>query len=97
MWACSAEPIKVRADAVKVGSNVPLLNGGWGEVVSIRSIGEHKTYCLTEPMTNTITVNGIVTGNCRCVLAYLPKGYGFKNGYIHFIDVDHNELENQRG
>jgi hypothetical protein len=48
-------------------------------------------------MTNTVTVNGIITGQCRCKLSYLPKGYGFgSDGRIKFIAKDHDEFKVQR-
>ena len=35
--------------------------------------------------------------NCRCKLAYLPKGFGFnKNGKIHFKGLEHDEYKEQR-
>jgi len=74
-------------------------HGAWrtAKVVSIEPIGLKQTYCLTEPMTNTVTANGIVTGNCRCSLVTLMPGYGFDaRGRVTFMDVGHNELEKQR-
>lgn len=67
------------------------------KISKIEKLGELDTYCLTEPMTNTVTVNGIITGQCRCKLSYLPKGYGFGNdGRIKFIAKDHDEFKVQR-
>jgi intein/homing endonuclease len=67
-------------------------------IKSIRSVGPVQTYCLTEPQTNTVTANGIVTGQCRCVLTHLMKGYGFnESGRVTYISPDHDEFEKQRG
>lgn len=65
-------------------------------VKSIKAIGKIQTYCLTEPMTNSVTANGIVTGNCRCTLTLLTPGFGFKNGMVSYISPDHNEYEKQK-
>jgi LAGLIDADG-like domain len=65
-------------------------------VISIEKIGKQQTYCLTEPMTNSVTVNGIVTGQCRCSLAYLSSGFGFdKNGKLAYVEEGFNAYENQ--
>lgn len=72
---------------------------GWrtARVISIKSIGLKQTYCLTEPTVNTITVNGIVTGQCRCRLVYIGKHFGFdKNNKITFINFGHNEYSYQQ-
>jgi intein/homing endonuclease len=66
-------------------------------VKSIEKIGLQDTYCLTEPSLNTVTVNGIVTGQCRCSLTFLPMNFGFKNGKIAYIEEGHDELKKQRG
>jgi hypothetical protein len=66
-------------------------------IASIESIGPQQTYCLTEPMTNTVTVNGIVTGQCRCVLSFLSPGFGFKNGRVTYISPGFDALKDQRG
>lgn len=74
--------------------------GAWrtARVFSIVPIGEQPTYCLTEPMTNTITVNGVVTGQCRCTMATLMQGYGFgPGGAVRFVSLDHDEFKRQRG
>ena len=34
---------------------------------------------------------------CRCTPQQLPPGWGFKNGYISFISLDHDEWKSQRG
>lgn len=73
--------------------------GNWrtSKVISIEKIGEKQTYCLTEPMTNTVTANGIVTGQCRCELLYLTKGFGFnKKGFIEYISRDFDAYEKQK-
>jgi hypothetical protein len=68
------------------------------KVVDIQDIGEQQTYCLTEPMTNTVVVNGIVTGQCRCIMTTLLPGFGFNaSGMVSFIGKDHNEFGKQRG
>jgi len=66
-------------------------------VESIEKIGKKETYCLTEPSLNTVTVNGIVTGQCRCSLAFLAPGFGFKNGQVAWISEGHDEYKAQRG
>lgn len=73
-------------------------SGGWrtARVVAVEPLGVQQTYCLTEPHTNTLTVNGIVTGNCRCTMGTLMTGYGFKGGRVEYIRPDWNELEHQR-
>lgn len=67
-----------------------------GIIEKIENIGPQQTYCLTEPMANTVTVNSIVTGQCRCKLTYLSPGYGFKDGKVAFIGLDHDEFKAQR-
>lgn len=40
-----------------------------------------------------------VCGNhpmCRCSSSQLPPGWGFKNGFVSFISLDHDEYQNQR-
>ncbi len=74
-------------------------HGAWrtDKVKIIKSIGMQKTYCLTEPMTNTVTANGIVVGQCRHSLVTIMPGFGFsKTGKIQFISKTHRELEHQR-
>jgi intein/homing endonuclease len=66
-------------------------------VESIEKIGKKETYCLTEPSLNTVTVNGIVTGQCRCSLAFLAPGFGFKGGQVSWIGEGHDEYRAQRG
>ena len=75
------------------------LHGAWrtAKVVAIENIGHQQTYCTTEPMTNTVTANGVVTGNCRCTLTYLAPGFGFKNGIATFISLNHDEYKKQKG
>ena len=34
--------------------------------------------------------------NCRCTLQELPQGTGFKNGFVSFISLDHDEYQSQR-
>jgi hypothetical protein len=45
---------------------------------------------------NNPSVSGEHPG-CRCSIAYLPEGWGFKNGYVSFISLDHDEYKSQRG
>ena len=67
------------------------------KIEKIENIGLQQTYCLTEPMTNTITVNGIVTGQCRCTIFYVPSDWGFsKEGHLTFVKIGHDELDRQR-
>ena len=35
--------------------------------------------------------------HCRCTLSQLPKGWGFKNGFVSFISLDWDEWKSQRG
>lgn len=35
--------------------------------------------------------------NCRCKLTYLAPGWGFKDGKVAFIGLEHDEYESQRG
>jgi hypothetical protein len=35
--------------------------------------------------------------NCHCVLQQLPPGWGFKNGFVSFIGLEHDEYRAQRG
>ena len=75
-------------------------HGGWrtARVEKIEPIGEQQTYCLTEPMTNTITVNGVITKNCRCSLVTCMPGYGFDaSGKITYITHGYDVLKAQRG
>lgn len=68
------------------------------KVKFIESIGAQQTYCLTEPVTNTITVNGIVTGQCRCTMVSVEAGYGFdSSGKIVYKGENWNEFKHQRG
>lgn len=32
---------------------------------------------------------------CRCSISYLPKGWGFKDGFVSFISLEWDEYENQ--
>jgi hypothetical protein len=69
----------------------------FAEVEKIENIGIKPTYCLTEPLLNTVTVNGIVTGQCRCSLSFLAPGFGFKAGRVAWIGDGHDEYKAQRG
>ena len=33
---------------------------------------------------------------CRCSLSQLPEGWGFKNGFVSFISLEHDEYKEQR-
>jgi hypothetical protein len=35
--------------------------------------------------------------HCRCSLTQLPPGWGFKDGYVSFISLNHDEYKKQRG
>lgn len=98
MWAYQGQGFKkIRAKDLMPGDTIPLLSGE-AQVARIESIGEQQTYCLTEPVTNTLTVNGIVTGNCRCSLTVLRNGFGFNDrGRPTWKGKDHKEIEHQRG
>ncbi len=76
-----------------------LIRNYWrtAKIEKIEYIGLQQTYCLTEPMTNTVTVNGIVTGQCRCTPFNVPSDWGFnKEGHISYIGIGHNEFKKQR-
>ncbi len=34
---------------------------------------------------------------CRCTLSQLPPGWGFKDGYVSFISLNHDEYKKQHG
>lgn len=34
---------------------------------------------------------------CKCSLSQLPTGWGFKNGFVSFISLNHDEYAKQRG
>lgn len=34
---------------------------------------------------------------CRCSIQQLPPGWGFKDGFVSFISLDHDEYKKQRG
>lgn len=71
--------------------------GGWrtSRVKSIKDIGLIETYCLTEPITNTVTFDGVVVGNC--FLTTLLPGYGFSPaGRTKFISEGFDILTFQR-
>ena len=74
------------------------VRGYWrtAKIVGIESLGPKQTYCLTEPMTNTVTVNGIVTGQCRCSINQLPPNWGFKNGQLAFIGFGYDAYSVQQ-
>lgn len=73
--------------------------GSWrvAHITSIENVGLRQTYCLTEPETNTVTANGVVTGNCRCSYFTVIPSYGFDaGGRVTFIKDGFLELEYQR-
>lgn len=55
-----------------------------------------KLYDLTVEDDESFVVNGIVSHNCRCSLSQLQPGWGFKNGFVSFISLDHDEYKAQR-
>ena len=74
---------RLKKDADKKGP------GSWRTsiVISVEDIGVQPTFCVTEPTTNTVTVNGIVTGQCRHALSPMMPGFGFgPDGRITYID-----------
>lgn len=64
-------------------------------IFAVNKIAPQQTYSLTEPLTNTVTANGIVTGNCRCTMTIVPKTFGFKNGRIAFVGLDYDYYEDK--
>lgn len=74
------------------------IRGNWvsSKIIKIERIGKKKTYCLTEPMTNTVVVNGIITGQCRCKITLLMPNFSFTNGKISFKELGWDEFEAQR-
>lgn len=97
MWVFQNNTWNVlKALELKEKDIIPIFKSDYSEIETIENIGMQQTYCLTEPMTNTITVNGIVTRNCRCTLVMLPDSYGFKNGKSAYIGEGHIEYDAQR-
>lgn len=85
------------AKEIKEGDILPKENNSETQVEKIIAIGQHNTYCITEAITNSINVNGITTGNCRCFLTTLFSNYGFTDdGKIEYKNEDFNALEEQR-
>lgn len=35
--------------------------------------------------------------HCRCSLTYLPPGWGFRSGLLHYVGPNHDEVREQRG
>jgi intein/homing endonuclease len=67
------------------------------KIKEINILPEQDTYCLTEPMTNIVTVNGMVLGQCRCRLSMLPLNFGFdESGHITYKGKGHDEYKAQR-
>ena len=111
MWVINKKEkgIKIRADELKVGDKVPSLfydvvtkkqftEDPYLVVSKIEAIGKQQTYCVEEPMTSTITVNGVVTGNCRCTLVTMMPGYTFdSNGLVTYKEPGWSEIKYQRG
>jgi hypothetical protein len=64
-------------------------------ILAITKLPAQQTYSLTEPLTNTVTANGVVTGNCRCTMTIVPKTFGFKNGRIAFVGLDYDFYEDK--
>jgi len=93
-------PIKNDRVADRIASMVGKKpHGSWRTslVVSVEGIGVRPTYCITEPMTNTVTVNGIVTGQCRHSLVSILPGYGFDgSGKITYIEPGYSVIKAQR-
>lgn len=67
-----------------------------GGVISVENLGMKKTYSVTVPVVNSVTANGIVTGNCRCTLTTIPMGYGYVDGKLKFVDKDFDYYKSQR-
>jgi ribosomal protein L31 len=84
--------------ALKMAFKLEKKRFGWrtSRVVKIEDIGYQQTYCLTEPSVNTITVNGIVTGQCRCSMFTVMPGFGFKNGRVAWVGIGHDEYKHQK-
>jgi hypothetical protein len=88
---------RVFAKNIKEKDVVPLYSSGFIKIDKIEDIGVKPTYCITEPMTNSVTVNGVVTGQCRHFLCSVLKGYGFQNGKLTFIEPGFDVIKQQRG
>ena len=98
-WGVPEKQKRAEAYFAQRGLDMGKKLGHWrtAHIASITPIGVQKTYCLTEPKTNTVTANGIVVGNCRCSLVSLLKDYGFdKKGAVTYISSGHDELAKQR-
>jgi ribonucleoside-diphosphate reductase alpha chain len=67
-------------------------------ILKIEKLGPKQTYCLSQPETEIITVNGIVTGNCRCHITTLLPGYGFDGaGRVKYVGKNYDAFKEQRG
>jgi len=53
-------------------------------------------YDITVEDDESFFCNNILTKNCRCLIAPIFDGFGFKNGKLEYISKDHNEYEAQR-
>lgn len=49
-------------------------------IISIKENGISDVYCLTQPETNTVIANGIVTGQC-CEIGFCPISYKGESGW----------------
>ena len=71
------------------------------EIMSIKKVTNKKRgyrlYDLTVEDDESFIVNGIVSHNCRCSLAFLAPGFGFKSGQVSWMGEDHDEYQAQRG
>jgi len=70
---------RIIASDIQIGMVIPLYSPELSEklstVESVTSLGVMKVYGITEPRYNSVVANGIVTGNCRCHIAYIPSGF----------------------
>lgn len=61
-----------------------------GKVIEIIDMGEKEVYGITVPGKNSVIANGVVTGNCRCSIVYIPKGYRLDN-YGSLVKLEKDE------
>jgi hypothetical protein len=44
-------------------------------VQTIEHLGMQDVYAISIPEYQSVIANGVVTGNCRCELVYIPQGF----------------------
>jgi len=92
---------KVIEDVQRVSSNsndnYTFRNIKIDSVEIVKNKAGYKLYDLKVEDDESFVVNGIVSHNCRCVLTYLAKGYGFdEKGRVTYIGRNHDEYVDQK-